>query len=93
MQQPAVELGFQLAREHQHKGLGEEGGRALLQLAFRDFQLAEVVAITSVGNLACRRVLEKIGMRHRAEFEFIHPAFPARHLYARHTLYSIRNPQ
>jgi len=93
LQQPAVEVGWRLALEHQGKGLATEGGRAIIDLAFNHFYLDEVVAITAVANKASRRVMEKLGMKHRAELDFDHPRMPLNHLYARHTLYQLRNPK
>ena len=93
VQQPAVELGFRIARPYQRKGLALEGGRALLNLAFRDFQLPEVFAVVALANTPARRLLEKLGLTHRTDFEFHNPAFSTRHLYARHTLYQIANPE
>jgi RimJ/RimL family protein N-acetyltransferase len=93
LQQPAVEVGWRLAFEHQGKGLATEGGRAIIDLAFNHFYLDEVVAITAVANKASRRVMEKLGMKHRAELDFDHPRMPPNHLYARHTLYQLRNPK
>ena len=90
--QPAIELGFRVAREFQRQGLATEGGRALLKLAFEDFQLPEVFAITSIANTPVRRLLEKLGLKHCPDFDFAHPRYPAQHLYARHTLYQISKP-
>jgi len=91
--QPAFEIGWRLNREHQGRGLATEGARAVIKLAFEQFYLDEVVAITATANTASRRVMEKLGMTHRAEFDFIHPRMPAQHLYARHTLYHLTNPR
>jgi len=93
LQQPAVEVGWRIALEQQGKGLATEGGKAVIDLAFNHFFLDEVVAITATANTASRRVMEKLGMKHRAELDFDHPRMPPNHLYARHTLYQIRNPK
>jgi len=93
LQQPAVEVGWRLPLEHQGKGLATEGGKAIIDLAFNHFFLDEVVAITAMANTASRRVMEKLGMKHRAELDFDHPRMPPNHLYARHTLYQLRNPK
>jgi RimJ/RimL family protein N-acetyltransferase len=90
--QPAVELGFRVAREYQRQGLATEGGRALIKLAFEEFQLPEIFAITSVDNVPARRLLEKLGLKHRPDFDFTHTRYPVQHLYARHTLYQISKP-
>jgi RimJ/RimL family protein N-acetyltransferase len=91
--QPAIEIGWRLTRAAQGKGLATEGGRAIINLAFNNFFLDEVVAITAVANKASRRVMEKLGMQHRADLDFEHPRMPPNHLYARHTVYQLRNPR
>jgi RimJ/RimL family protein N-acetyltransferase len=91
--QPAFEIGWRLNREHQGLGLATEGGRAIIKLAFENFFLDEVVAITAIANTPSRRVMEKLGMTHRADFDFIHQRMPPSHLYARHTLYQLKNPK
>ena len=90
--QPAVELGFRVSREYQRQGLATEGGRALIKLAFEEFQLPEIFAITPVANTPARRLLEKLGLTHRPDFDFNHSRYPTQHLYARHTLYQISKP-
>ena len=90
--QPAVEIGWRLARTAQGKGFATEGARAIVDFAFNELCLSEVVAITAIPNQASRRVMEKLGMTHRPELDFDHPRVPAGHKYQRHTLYSLRNP-
>ncbi|MES2393212.1 MAG: GNAT family N-acetyltransferase [Acidobacteriota bacterium] len=91
--QPAFEIGWRLNREHQGRGLATEGGHAIIKLAFENFFLDEVVAITAMANTPSRRVMEKLGMKHRTDFDFLHPRMPPSHLYARHTLYQLKNPK
>jgi RimJ/RimL family protein N-acetyltransferase len=90
--QPAVEIGWRLARTAQGKGYATEGARTIVDFAFNQLCLSEVVAITALPNQASRRVMEKLGMTHRPELDFDHPRVPAGHQYQRHTLYSLRNP-
>jgi RimJ/RimL family protein N-acetyltransferase len=90
--QPAVEIGWRLAQNAQGKGFATEGARAIVDFAFNELCLSEVVAITALPNQASRRVMEKLGMTHRPELDFDHPRVPAGHQYQRHTLYSLRNP-
>jgi RimJ/RimL family protein N-acetyltransferase len=89
--QPAVEIGWRLTRECQGLGLATEGASAIVDYAFDQLGLAEVVAIVALPNRASRRVMEKLGMKHRPELDFNHPRVPADHPYLRHTLYSLRN--
>jgi RimJ/RimL family protein N-acetyltransferase len=90
--QPAVEIGWRLTRSAQGKGLATEGARNIVNFAFNTLGLNEVVAITAIPNQPSRRVMEKLGMTHRPEFDFDHPRMPAGHQYQRHTLYNLRNP-
>ena len=69
-----------------------EGATAIVEYAFGEVGLSEVVAITVISNQASRHVMEKLGMTHRPELDFNHPRVPAGHPSERHTLYSLRNP-
>ncbi len=91
--QPAVEIGWRLTQSAQGQGLATEGAQAVIQWAFEERELNEIVAVTVPSNPASRRVMEKLGMTHRPEFDFDHPRVPAGHNYLRHTLYSLSNPK
>jgi RimJ/RimL family protein N-acetyltransferase len=90
--QPAVEIGWRLTQSSQGKGFATEGARTIVDFAFNNLGLKEVVAITALPNRASRHVMEKLSMTHRPELDFDHPRVPAGHQYQRHTLYSLRNP-
>jgi RimJ/RimL family protein N-acetyltransferase len=87
--QPAVEIGWRLARAAQGMGLATEGARALIHHAFHTVGLRELVAITVPTNLASRRVMEKLGMTHRPELTFNHPSIPSDHPFQPHVLYGL----
>jgi len=84
---PCIEIGWRLAKEHWGKGLATEGARAVMEHAFGEVGLKELVSFTSVGNLRSRRVMEKIGMTHDPADDFDHPALPEGHKLRRHVLY------
>ena len=90
--QPAIEIGWRLDRPFHNQGLATEGARALVQHAFIQLQLPELVAITATGNIPSRHVMEKLGMHHRPELIFDHPNVPAGHPHQQHVLYSLANP-
>ncbi len=90
--QPAVEIGWRLVQSAQGKGFATEGGQAVVDYAFNELRLPEVVAITAIPNQPSRHVMEKLGMTHCPELDFDHPRVSAGHQYQRHTLYSLRNP-
>lgn len=76
-----TEIGYALMPEYWGLGLATEVSRAMLQIAFERLGLAEVVAFISPGNLASRRVVEKIGGSYERDIE--HAGLP-------HVLYRIR---
>lgn len=88
--QPAVEIGWRLARAYWGKGLATEGARAVVQYAFATLRLEEIVSITVPANVRSRRVMEKIGMTHVPQLDFDHPRIAAGHPLRRHVLYLLR---
>ena len=59
----AVEVGWAVKRERWGEGLATEMARTALGLAGEELGLDEVVSMTLPGNVASRRVMEKIGLR------------------------------
>jgi RimJ/RimL family protein N-acetyltransferase len=88
--QPAVEIGWRLARAHWGNGLATEGAQAVVQFGFGTLRLEEIVSITVPANVRSRRVMEKIGMTHVPQLDFDHPRIPAGHRLRRHVLYLLR---
>jgi RimJ/RimL family protein N-acetyltransferase len=64
---PAVEIGWRLARRQWGRGLATEGGRAVLDFAFRARGLERVVSIHQVGNEASAHVMRRLGMHFERE--------------------------
>jgi RimJ/RimL family protein N-acetyltransferase len=90
--QPAVEIGWRLARAHWGQGLATEGARAAVRYAFDTLRLPEIVAITVPANVRSRRVMEKIGMQYMPGCDFDHPRIAEGHPLRRHVLYVLTNP-
>lgn len=88
--QPAVEIGWRLARAHWGQGLATEGARAVARHAFEEMRLKEIVSVTSTANIRSRRVMERIGMQHAAALDFDHPRIPEGHPLRRHVVYLLR---
>ena len=84
---PAVEIGWRLARAYWNRGFATEGARACLDFGFSQVGLTEIVSMTTPGNLASRKVMEKIGMRHDPGGDFEHPRIAPGHPLRRHVLY------
>jgi RimJ/RimL family protein N-acetyltransferase len=84
---PCVEIGWRLVAEHWGFGYATEAAREVLNFAFAELRLAEVVSFTVPNNQRSRRVMERIGMTHDPADDFEHPnqPEPGRH----HVLYRI----
>lgn len=89
--QPAVEIGWRLARRHWGKGLATEGAQAAMHYGFETLRLGEIVSITVPANVRSRRVMDKIGLTHHPELDFDHPRIAERHPLRRHVLYARKN--
>jgi RimJ/RimL family protein N-acetyltransferase len=90
--QPAVEVGWRLARAHWNQGLATEGARAVLDYAFTVVGLKQVVAIASPENARSRRVIERLDMSHVPALDFDYPGLPDGHWLQPHVLYTIAAP-
>lgn len=86
---PCVEIGWRLGAEHWGQGYATEGGRAVLAFGFEVLGLTEVVSFTVPENVRSRRVMERLGMTHKASDDFEHPLLSEGHPLRRHVLYRI----
>ncbi len=59
-----IEVGYLLKKSAWGRGFASEACRRMLQFAFEESPLTEVVAVTDPRNTASRRVLEKCGMHY-----------------------------
>jgi RimJ/RimL family protein N-acetyltransferase len=87
---PCVEIGWRLATEHWGSGLATEGARTVVERAFGELGIAEIVSFTSEGNVRSRRVMEKLGMPRDPDDDFDHPSIAEGHRLRRHVLYRLR---
>lgn len=68
---PAVEIGWRLRREHWGRGYATEAAGPLLDHGLTTVGLKRIVSIRHVPNIASKRVMEKLGLRH--EFDTVVP--------------------
>jgi len=87
---PAVEIAWRLVSEHWGLGFATEAAHKSLDLAFNQFGIKEVVAMTTPGNTASLRVMQKLGMSHTPNDDFDHPNVPEDSRLRRHVLYRLR---
>lgn len=84
---PCLEVGWRLARPYWGFGYASEAATASLAYAFDLLGYDEIVSFTAVNNVRSRRVMERIGMIERREFD--HPSVPKGHELEPHVLYRI----
>lgn len=87
---PCVEIGWRLAHPHWNKGYATEAAQRVLQHAFHELEMSEIVSFTVPMNRGSRAVMEKLGLSHDEREDFDHPVMPAGHRLRRHVLYRIR---
>jgi RimJ/RimL family protein N-acetyltransferase len=90
---PAVEIGWRLAAAYWGSGYATEAARAVLAFGFERLVLPEIVSFTTTANVRSRRVMEKLGMRHAPDEDFLHPLIPEGHPLRPHVLYRLRRAQ
>ena len=88
---PAIEMGWRLAVDYWGKGLATEAAFAVMDYAFFELKLSEIVSFTVPENTASRRVMEKIGMIRDPSADFCHPDLSNDHILSSHVLYRKRN--
>jgi RimJ/RimL family protein N-acetyltransferase len=87
---PCVEIGWRLGSQYWNKGYATEGAKAVLDYGFNKCGLTEIVSFTLPVNVRSIRVMEKIGMRHDINGDFLHPKLSPDHKHAKHILYRIQ---
>jgi ribosomal-protein-alanine N-acetyltransferase len=58
-----VDIGFALLPDYEGQGYAFEAAHRLQELAFSEFGLSSIQAITTEDNLASQRLLEKLGLQ------------------------------
>ena len=86
---PATEIGWRLSSNHWGHGLATEGAKAVLDYAFRELNIPEIVSFTAAGNSKSIRVMQKIGLQHNERGDFDHPKLDDTSPLKRHVLYRL----
>jgi RimJ/RimL family protein N-acetyltransferase len=86
---PLVHVGWHLAVDAWHQGYATEGAGAVLDFAFDEVGLSEVVAHTSARNERSQAVMRRLGMTHDSVDDFDGPWYPNGHPNRRFVLYRL----
>lgn len=57
-----IEVGYSMIKEFWGKGIGTEAARVWMDHGFHHAGLDRIVAVAHTGNVASRRIMEKLGM-------------------------------
>jgi len=87
---PAVAIGWRLAQAHWELGYAHEGAERVLDYAFDELGLEEVVAFTVPDNRNSLGLMQRLGMRRDPAADFEHPHLPRDHRLRHHQLYRLR---
>ena len=87
---PPVEIGWRLARRFWGRGLAHEAAQVVLDFAFNELKLRDVVSFTTIHNMRSRGLMERLGMRRDPAEDFVHPSLPSDHPLAPHVLYRVQ---
>ena len=87
---PAVQIGWQLATDAWGQGYATEGATAVLDFAFGELRLSEVVAHTTVLNRRSQAVMSRLGMTHDPTDDFEGPWYSVGHPHRPYVLYRIK---
>lgn len=60
-----IDIGFAFLPDYEGKGYGFESANTLKEVAFKEFGIKEMNAITSKENINCQKLLEKLGLKLR----------------------------
>ncbi|WP_092671521.1 GNAT family N-acetyltransferase [Rosenbergiella nectarea] len=85
---PCVEIGWRFSSSFWSQGLATEAAERVLQFAFENLSLQQVVAFTSVHNYRSERLMQRLNMTRQRTFN--HPHIPAQHPLAEHLLYALQ---
>ena len=84
---PAVEIGWRLSRPAWGHGYATEAATRVLDFAFGEAGLSEIVSFTSVPNVRSQAVMRRIGMTHDPVDDFEHPRLEEGHRLRHHVLW------
>lgn len=86
---PCVEIAWRLAHAYWGQGYATEAANAALAFGFAQLQLAEILSLTAAVNLRSQALMQRLGMQHCPQDDFLHPALADTHTLAPHVLYRL----
>ncbi len=87
------EIGWRYARSAWGHGYAIEAAQAVVDYAFRELNLPEIISFTTDANRRSRRVMERLGMTQDLADDFDHPNVPDGSPHKHHVLYRLSAAQ
>lgn len=89
---PCTEIGWRLAKPFWRQGLAYEAARSVLDFAFLQQEMPEIVSFTAKINRPSENLMKKLTMEKDAH-NFLHPELPSAHPLQEHILYRLNQQQ
>lgn len=90
---PVVEIGWRFVPSAWGKGYASEAARAWLAFGFESKGLEEIVSFTAHQNTPSQKVMQRIGLRRHAAYDFDMPSLPDGHPLRPHLVYRTTHAQ
>ena len=87
-----VEIGWRLSRACWRQGFAYEAASACIHWFWRETDFPRLVSFTARANEPSWRLMRKLGLVHRPELDFDHPAVPPGNLLRPHVVYVMERP-
>lgn len=87
---PCIEIGWRLGSFFWRKGYAYEAAQKVLEYAFKDLELPEIVSFTAQVNLRSIHLMEKLNMKRNPKEDFDHPNVEKDHVLKKHVLYRLK---
>lgn len=86
---PAVEILWRFDNNFWGCGYAYEAAKAIVDYAFKELGITELVSFTVPDNLRSRKLMERLGFVQEPEGDFSHPKIASDHKFSRHVLYRL----
>lgn len=87
-----LEIGWRLRREAWGQGFALEAAQATIAWGWANRTDSRIAAWTVPANTASWGLMLRLGMQHRPDLDFDHPAFAPDHPLSRHVVYTVQRP-
>jgi RimJ/RimL family protein N-acetyltransferase len=88
---PAVEILWRISSKHWGKGYATEAAQAVIEHAFNDLRINELVTFTASANKKSEKLMQRLGFERSEQDDFDHPKIAAGHVLQRHIFYKKTN--